>query len=246
MRKHRFEIIVGIALVALSAGIYVLHFVLFEDMHHIFIYLLGDIAFVPMEVLLVTLILHKLLEVRERHSMMNKLNMVIGAFFSEAGTELMKRLSALCPDVESLRADLVPTGDWTKQSFDRARADVACRECRIEATADAIADLKPFLVGKRPFLLALLENPNLLEHESFTNLLWAVFHLAEELSHRDDVTGSPKTDLEHVAGDIRRVYGQITGEWLSYMEHLKAEYPYLFSLAVRTNPFDPKARVVVA
>jgi hypothetical protein len=29
------------------------------------------------------------------------------------------------------------------------------------------------------------------------------------------------------------------------MEHLKNDYPYLFSLAVRTNPFDPNASVEV-
>jgi hypothetical protein len=29
------------------------------------------------------------------------------------------------------------------------------------------------------------------------------------------------------------------------MDHLRSMYPYLFSLAVRTNPFDPAASVVV-
>jgi hypothetical protein len=29
------------------------------------------------------------------------------------------------------------------------------------------------------------------------------------------------------------------------MKHLKANYPYLFSLAVRTNPFDTNASVEV-
>jgi hypothetical protein len=28
------------------------------------------------------------------------------------------------------------------------------------------------------------------------------------------------------------------------MKHLKANYPYLFSLAVRTNPFDTNASVI--
>jgi hypothetical protein len=31
------------------------------------------------------------------------------------------------------------------------------------------------------------------------------------------------------------------GEWLDYMKHLKDNYSFLFSLAVRTNPFDPQA-----
>jgi hypothetical protein len=29
------------------------------------------------------------------------------------------------------------------------------------------------------------------------------------------------------------------------MRHLKTDYPYLFSLAVRQNPFDPEASVTV-
>jgi hypothetical protein len=29
-------------------------------------------------------------------------------------------------------------------------------------------------------------------------------------------------------------------EWLDYMKYLKANYPDLFSLAIRTNPFDPQ------
>jgi hypothetical protein len=29
------------------------------------------------------------------------------------------------------------------------------------------------------------------------------------------------------------------------MEHLKEQYPYLFSLAMRTNPFDPEARAEI-
>lgn len=34
-------------------------------------------------------------------------------------------------------------------------------------------------------------------------------------------------------------------EWLGHVEHLQREYPYLFSLAVRTNPFDAQAAVEV-
>jgi hypothetical protein len=55
-----------------------------------------------------------------------------------------------------------------------------------------------FLLEERDFLLRLLENPTLLEHESFTDLLRAVFH-----------------------------------------------HPYLFSLAMRTNPFDRQASPIV-
>ncbi|HUU31115.1 MAG TPA: hypothetical protein VMY69_03350, partial [Phycisphaerae bacterium] len=116
----------------------------------------------------------------------------------------------------------------------------------MEAPRGNLVALRDFLVSKRPFLLALLENPNLLEHEGFTDMLWAVFHLTEELARRRDLAAGPDSDREHLAGDIRRAYGRVLAEWLLYLAHLKRDYPYLFSLAVRTNPFDPQARVEVA
>jgi len=53
------------------------------------------------------------------------------------------------------------------------------------------------------FMLSLLENPNLLEHDSFTDLLLAIFHLSEELAARDTLVGLPQSDYEHLAGDIK-------------------------------------------
>lgn len=90
-------------------------------------------------------------------------------------------------------------------------------------------------------MLRLLENQNLLEHDAFTGLLMAVFHLAEELESRPDLSGLSELDLRHIAGDMQRAYSLLISEWLSYMKHLRDNYPYLFSFAMRTNPFDPNA-----
>jgi len=94
-------------------------------------------------------------------------------------------------------------------------------------------------------VLSLLENPNLLEHECFTDLLLAIFHLSEELVARDTLEGLPQSDYEHLAGDIKRAYTLLIREWLAYMMHLKDNYPYLFSLVIRTNPLDADASPVV-
>ena len=93
--------------------------------------------------------------------------------------------------------------------------------------------------------MSLLANPNLLEHDTFTDLLWAVFHLVEELAARQEFTNLPKSDFDHLSGDIKRAYSQLLIEWLAYMKHLKDDYPYLFSLAVRMNPMDVNADPVV-
>ena len=109
----------------------------------------------------------------------------------------------------------------------------------------ALSDLQTFLGQKRPFMLQLMENPNLLEHERFTDLLWAVFHLAEELAFRGDRIGQlPAADYEHLGQDLKRAYSQIASEWIAYARHLKESYPFLFSLAARINPFSPNPTAV--
>jgi hypothetical protein len=95
-------------------------------------------------------------------------------------------------------------------------------------------------------MLRLLENPNILEQESFTDLLQAVFHLREELASRGDLSRLPDSDKGHLKGDILRAYRLLVLEWINYMKYLKTHYPYLFSLAVRTNPFNPDASPVVS
>ncbi|RJR19441.1 MAG: hypothetical protein C4581_05065 [Nitrospiraceae bacterium] len=245
MKHSRWQILLGLLLVAMSALFYSLHYVIFKDSHHIFIYLLGDIAFVPIEVLLVTMIIHKLLEERERKSKMEKLNMVIETFFSAAGTEVLAHLSDCDPKLDNIRQDLIVTGKWTDNEFNNIRKRLRVYDYTVNISKIDLKELRSYMIDKREFFLRLLENPAILEHESFTELLRAIFHLTEELINRDDTSSLPDTDYEHLGGDIHRVYGLLVKEWLEYMKYLKNNYPYLFSLAMRTNPFDRTASPIV-
>jgi hypothetical protein len=228
-------------LIALSAVVYIIHYVIFRDVHHILIYLIGDIAFVFIEVLMVTLIIHQVLTLREKRAIMEKLNMVIGAFFSEVGTALLKSFSELDTESASLREGLILSANTSASDFSALKQRLNAHHYAVNTEPDALGGLQGLLVGKRDFMLRLLENPNLLEHEAFTDTLWAVFHLTDELSHRSDVRRLPKADYKHLAGDMTRAYKLLTAQWLAYMKHLRDNYPYLFSLAMRTNPFDPTA-----
>jgi len=248
MKKRNYipqRVLFGLLLILLSIFFYVIHFLIFRDRHHIFIYLLGDIAFVFIEVLLVTLIIHHLLGEREKRTMLNKLNMVIGAFFSEVGTPLLKYFTEFDTNAGRLSKHLIVDNDWSPEHFTQMQVVLQKHDHIIDSRIGNLQGLQSFVVDKRAFLLRLLENPNLLEHEKFTELLWAVFHLAEELSCRTSVTDLPDTDYHHLSGDIKRAHRLLVREWLSHMEHLKNDYPYLFSLAVRTNPFDPNASAEV-
>ena len=140
MNERRWLLTFGAGLILLSVALYALHFLIFHDIHHIGIYTLGDIAFLPLEVLLVTLVFHQVLESRDRRQRME---------------------------------------------------------------------------------------------------------INEELQRRPGFSGLPVTDMAHLAGDLERVYTLLIREWLDYMRYLQKNYPYLFSFAMRTNPFDEMASAIV-
>jgi len=237
------RILLGILLTLLSVFCYAAHYAIFRDAHHIFIYLVGDIAFVFIEVLLVTLIIHQLLSDREKRAVMQKLNMVIGAFFTRTGTQLLRSLNDFDANNKKLATHLVVEQSWSPKHFIQIKKVMEKHDFNIDVRNGDLVDLKELLLKNSDFVLRLLENSNLLEHESFTELLWAVSHLTEELNHRQHLQDLSKADSKHLAGDINRAFRLLIREWLSYMEHLKNEYPYLFSLAIRTNPFDAEASV---
>ena len=60
-------------------------------------------------------------------------------------------------------------------------------------------------------------------------------------TQRTELSRLSLADRGHLASDVQRGYVLLIKEWLAYMAHLKTRYPYLFSLALRTNPFDPFA-----
>ena len=246
MKNSRWQIWVGVGLFALSV---VLYFGLYEyapsRSGDIVFYTFLDFAFIPINVLVVGLILNGLLSYRERRQQDKRLNMLIGAFYSEVGTGLLALLAPFDPDLDRLRAELVPTAAWTPKQFLAARTSIRTFDARIDSKRADLETVRDYLVPRRSFILGMLQNPNLLEHEEFAETLWAVMHLTDEVVARRSLDGLPKSDMAHLSLDIQRAYKALVEEWLHYMEHLKTDYPYLFALAVRTNPFDPDARVEV-
>ena len=172
-------------------------------------------------------------------------NVLIGLFFSEIGTPLLIQFVALDPSGSELRGKAFVKSDWTKQDFISLRKQIVQHIYSLNLTGVALEHLRSLLVDKTDFLVRLIESPSLLEHESFTELLWATIHLREELVARNSFEDLPQTDNAHLLNDSVRVFSLLTTRWVDYMRYLKNAYPYLFSLAVRNNPFNEKRSPIV-
>ncbi|WP_460006936.1 hypothetical protein [Methanogenium cariaci] len=239
------EMKLALFLVAASAIIYSTKMLLLHNPENTINYLFNAIGFLPISVLLVTVVLNHLLTLRSHQEKMQKLNMVIGTFFAEVGNHLLTVLSDYDEDSAVLRNKLIIGDEWGADHFRSASASIQDYPFSVNWDEMDLAKLDAFLMQKRDFLIRLLENPVLLENQKFTELLRAVFHLNEELQCRPGFDCLPESDCRHIGGDIDRVYKELVSEWVRYMEYLKNSYPYMFSLALRTNPFDEEASAIV-
>jgi voltage-gated potassium channel len=151
----------------------------------------------------------------------------------------------LTPGENGLHRVLNFSEEWDDDDFDNAYKILKRQPLSIDSRGTDMMALPAFLQNKADLLLRLIENPIIQEYENFSELLRAVFHLRDELLNRSEVVELPDADRNHLDGDIVRVYHLLIFEWLRYIRYLKKNYGYLFSLAMRLNPFDPEADAVV-
>ena len=186
-----------------------------------------------------------LFERRQDAARRERTNVLIGLFFSEVGSRLLALFVPLDPGGADLRQDALVQPDWTERRFVALRKRVQTHAYALDPARMDFSRLRTMLAEKTDFLLRLIESPSLIEHEGFTELLRATVHLREELSVRDSFEGLPQTDVTHLTNDAKRVYSLLVGRWVDHMRYLQKAYPYLFSLALRNNPFDEKRSPIV-
>ncbi len=240
-KKTKNTIIIGVGLVLLSLFLHYLHYLIFQDAHHTLIFLVADIAFVPMEVFFTTFVLDKLIEKREHSHILEKLNMLIGLFFSELGTDLLKDITKGDGDLKIIKQDSIKENFDDTIVFDILTADILTHRYSIDISKINLNSIKSNLEKNIDLLITLLTNDSLLDHENFTEMLMSIMHLKEELSSRYN-TGIEKYELEHIKKDIETAYKYLAIEWAQYMKYLKNNYPVLFTKALINNPFDDRSK----
>lgn len=232
--------ILGILLIGLSIALHLLHFAVFKDLHHILIFLLTDIAFIPLEVFFVSLVLDKFIEKREHRQLMKKVNMLIGLFYQEMGNQLLSVL-ALSDENMSIQ-DAIVDFEWDSEKYCQLRNNTKNYNYKIDIFAMNLEGINALIANQQQLITNLITNSALQEHELFTEVLMSIFHLSEELRQRP-LNDLEEQDYNHLKVDIERVYRNLSFVWVDYMEFLQKEYPYLFLSAITNNPFDSRGRM---
>jgi hypothetical protein len=219
-----------------SCVVYFIQFLIFHRPEETAFYFFEDLGFVPISVLLVTLGLNTVLVRREKLALLEKVGIVVNEFFAEAGTEILLALLPFLSDRENIAVRLQPRTEWTDKDFFAAKAYIQKSEIRIRLEGNDLTALAEVLARNTPHILRLFENSGLLEHDSFTDMLWAIYHIHDELRSRESLDMLRDSDLRHLQTDIQRGCRLLLLEWIDAMKNMRVRYPYLYSLAVRKSP----------
>ena len=224
-------------MVGLSAVLYLIHYLIFRDPHHIAIFFVHDIAFLPLEVLLVSLVFDRLLERSHANENRGKLSMIESVFFSESGCDMLLYLHSCDPRGDELRLRLALNENWRQRDFIAAKSFLKEHSFKLDAARLDFFGLHHHLSTRHSYFLKVIENPALMLHEDFTRLMLDIYLLWEELESRDDLYSLPDADRTHLCALTENIYALLTDEWLDNAQNIQVHQPARLHKIMRTNPF---------
>ncbi len=250
VKWSKWELHFAIILIILVFIIYGIDTIIFGEPAEIFHYIMLHLGFIPIDILIVALVAENMIERNEKKQIQDKIDMMMGIFFNEIGYGLLSRIYKIDESDDIVRA-LKSISTWSDDDFKKHLEEMENKPKTLHPTITNdemvlfFEDLKEFLNANREFVLEIISNPTLHNRDNFSQLMLSIMHLMEELDFRDDISKSPETDLKHLFGDVNRIYSKLLYEWIRYLASIKKHYPYMLNLAIRTNPFDEDANVIL-
>lgn len=229
MKNFKHYLFVSFILIFTSFIMFLFHYLIFGQLENTIYYSLMNLCFIPVNILGVTLVFEKLEDRRARIERLNKLNMLVGLFFSDVGFNLLKLIAAGDTKINLLSLNF--------NDINSCKNKLARYNHDINFELIDYPKLKLLIIDSREILSTLIANENILEHEIFTDLLMALMHLRDEIlfiQHKGELN---QDDCIHLKGDLIRVYKALTIQWINYLSHLKQFYPFQYKSAIKFNPF---------
>lgn len=236
-------VLLVIVLSIVSISTYLLQYLLFHKPDDQSFYILQDLAFLPVQVIIVTVIFNRLLNILEKRTKVKNMNVLISAFFSYVGNSILYFMTDNSISDDQFGQMLDRSHFKDNRSYKEMLQQIQKYKYRIEVTPEKVETLKLLLLQKRSVFLDMLGNSDLAEHDSFTDMLWALFHVADELAHQD-MREQSRADMAHLRRDIQRAYPLLLLEWVKNLKYLHDEYPYMFDAAVRFSPITNSTRLL--
>lgn len=224
-------------LLCVSALLYAIHYLIFRDLHHLAIFGLHELAFVPLEVILVTLGLDQLVEKTHREEARSKVSIIETLYFNESGGTMLRYLTSFDPDAARLRELLQVTEDWHSSDFRQAIRQLKSYPFLLDLDRIDFFGLHYHLSQRHEYYRSMLENPALTQSEAFTEMIMKIYLLWEELDGRTNLYQLPEKDRSYLAELLHEIYRELTEYWLDNVYNHSIHNRFRLHRAIESNPF---------
>ncbi len=224
-------------LLCASALLYAIHYLIFRDLHHLAIFGLHELAFVPLEVILVTLGLDQLVEKTHREEARSKVSIIETLYFNESGGTMLRYLTSCDPDAARLRELLQVTEDWHSSDFRQAIRQLKSYPFLLDLDRIDFFGLHYHLSQRHEYYRSMLENPALTQSEAFTEMIMKIYLLWEELDGRTNLYQLPEKDRNYLAELLHEIYRELTEYWLDNVYNHSIHNRFRLHRAIESNPF---------
>ncbi len=224
-------------LLCASALLYAIHYLIFRDLHHLAIFGLHELAFVPLEVILVTLGLDQLVEKTHREEARSKVSIIETLYFNESGGTMLRYLTSFDPDAARLRELLQVTQDWRSSDFRQAIRQLKSYPFLLDLDRIDFFGLHYHLSQRHEYYRSMLENPALTQSEAFTEMIMKIYLLWEELDGRTNLYQLPEKDRNYLAELLHEIYRELTEYWLDNVYNHSIHNRFRLHRAIESNPF---------
>lgn len=217
-------------LVAISLVIYGLQILIFRDPRNTAFYIFQDFAFMPMTIAIATLVVGDLMDSQEKKERMDKTRMLTSTFYTEIGTKLTRAMIPSAEPKEQLKT-ILTMQCASDADLKEQQEYIRTMPLEVHLTKETYTSVMEMILGARTALLVLSSNPLLFEHETFTDLLWAIFHLLDEYHLRGDYDDLTPTDIRHLNEDFEEMLRLLLMSYIANVKYLRETYPNLYSRA---------------
>ena len=228
MKKIRYYFVISFILIALSSIMFFIHYLIFGQAINTAYYSLMNLCFIPINSLVVTIMFEKLIDYRAKKDRIEKINMLVGIFFTEVGGKLMHLIIDADKDAKNYITNFEDLNKIKKSLYEY--------DYKVDMNYIDLCTIKNILVEHSNLFVTLISNESILQHQIFTDLLMSVIHLRDEIIFMEKDNGL-ELNINHLENDVIRVYKNISIQWISYLEYLQKSYPFLYNNAIRVNPF---------
>ena len=151
MNLRRWQVQIAVVLIVAAVVVYALRWILFssENLHQEMLrYLVDDVAFLFIQVLLVSILVDGLMQRRQRETMLDKLNMIVGAFFTRVRRRRTGPHRQLDGDLERCaRTSCAPVLEG--RDYERATQAFRAHKPVIELSTGDLVSLRERLTARR-------------------------------------------------------------------------------------------------